>query len=93
MSGAAILIVAISGFLGILCGWIVPILFKSKRPYGLLGDILVCTLVTVVISYLSWTVLMPALGFRDGWMKVLGSTGDPLFLGLVCLWLLRKIKG
>jgi hypothetical protein len=36
---------------------------------------------------------MPALGFEDGWLKVLGSTGDPLFLGLISLWVMRKIKG
>jgi hypothetical protein len=92
MSGT-LLIVIIAGLLAIFCGWLVPILFKSRRPYGLLGDILVCTLLTVIVSYLSWTIFMPALGFKDGWIKVLGSVGDPLFLGLVGLWLIRKIKG
>ena len=79
--------------LGVLGGWLVPIIFKSKRPYGLVGDILACTVVTVVVSFLSWTYIMPALGFEDGWLKVLGSTGDPFFFGLICLWLMRKIKG
>jgi uncharacterized membrane protein YeaQ/YmgE (transglycosylase-associated protein family) len=87
------IILLVSLVLGVLAGWLVPIIFKSQRPYGLVGDILVCTIVTVVFSFLSWNYIMPALGFEEGWLKVLGSTGDPLFLGLVSLWVMRKIKG
>jgi hypothetical protein len=93
MGGGTLIIVVVAGILGVLGGWLVPILFKSERPYGLLGDILVCTIVTVVISFLSWSYIMPALGFESGWLKVLGATGDPLAFGLISLWLLRKIKG
>jgi hypothetical protein len=39
------------GILGIVLGWLVPILFKSERPYGLAGDISVCTLVSVVLAF------------------------------------------
>lgn len=93
MSGGALIIVVGAGILGILGGWLVPILFKSERPYGLVGDILVCTIVTVVVAFLSWNYIMPALGFESGWIKVLGSTLDPLTLGLIGLWVMRKIKG
>ena len=92
MSGGALIIVVVAGILGVLGGWLVPILFKSERPYGLVGDILVCAIITIVVSFLSWNYIMPALGFESGWIKVLGATGDPLALGLICLWLLRKIK-
>jgi len=87
------IILLVSLVLAVLGGWLVPIIFKSKRPYGLVGDILVCTIVTVVTSFLSWNYIMPALGFEDGWIKVLGSVGDPVFLGLIGLWVMRKIKG
>lgn len=86
------IILLVSLVLGVLGGWLVPILAKSKRPYGLLGDILVCAIVTVGVSFLSWNYIMPALGFESGWLKVLGSTLDPFTLGLICLWLMRKIK-
>lgn len=86
------IILLVSLVLGVLGGWLVPILFKSKRPYGVLGDILVCTVVTVGVSFLTWNYLMPALGFDDGWIKVLGSTLDPFAFGLICLWVMRKIK-
>jgi predicted small integral membrane protein len=92
MSGGTLLIVVVAGILAILGGWLVPVVFKSKRPYGLAGDVLVCTIVTVVTAFLSWEFIMPALGFESGWIKVLGSTGDPLFLGLIALWVMRKIK-
>ena len=93
MSGATLIIVVVVGILAILGGWLVPILFKSGRPYGLAGDVLVCTIVTIVFSFLSWNYIMPALGFESGWLKVLGSTADPLTLGLISLWVLRRIKG
>ncbi len=87
-----LIILLVTLVLGVLGGWLVPMLFKSKRPYGLVGDILVCTVVTVVVSFLTWNYLMPALGFEDGWIKVLGSTLDPFALGLISLWVMRKIK-
>ena len=87
------IILLVSLVLGVLGGWLVPIIFKSKRPYGLVGDILVCTIITVVLAFLSWNYIMPALGFESPWIKVLGSIGDPLFLGLIGLWVMRKIKG
>lgn len=91
MSGT-LLIVVIAGILAIVSGWLVPILFKSQRPYGLLGDILVCTVPTVVLAWLEWVYILPALGFQTGWISVLAAIGDPLALGWICLWLLRKIK-
>lgn len=92
MDRSSIVIVVVAGILAILAGWLVPVIFKSRRPYGLVGDIVVCTVATVGLSFLSWNYIMPALGFETGWIKVLGSTADPLTLGLICLWLMRKIK-
>jgi hypothetical protein len=87
-----LIILLVSLVLGVLGGWLVPILFKSERPYGILGDVLVCTVITVVVSFLSWNYIMPALGFQDGWIKVAGATLDPFALGLISLWVMRRIK-
>jgi hypothetical protein len=92
MSGGTLLIVVIAGILAVICGWLVPLLFKSQRPYGLLGDILVCTILTVGLAYVEWIWLLPAIGFGTGWISVLAAIGDPLGLGLIGLWLMRKIK-
>ncbi len=93
MDRATILIVAVTGILSALSGWLVPILFKSRRPFGLWGDILVCTVVAIVLAYVEWIWILPAIGFeRRGWLPVMAAIGDPWGLGLICLWLMRKLK-
>lgn len=89
---ATILIVVVAGILAILSGWLVPLIFKSRRPYGLLGDILVCLIPTVVLAWLEWVYILPWLGFEIPWLKILAAIGDPLFLGWIGLWILRKVK-
>ena len=93
MTAGTVLILIVVGILGVVLGWLVPILFKSERPYGLVGDILVCAFVSVVLALIEDVWLLPALGFEKGWIKTMLAIGDPLGFGLVCLWLMRKIKG
>jgi hypothetical protein len=92
MSTGTLIIVFVAAILAVISGWLLPIIFKSRRPYGLLGDILVCTVSTVVLAYLEWVYILPVLGFKPGWIAIAAAIGDPLGLGWVCLWLLRKIK-
>ena len=92
MSSGTVLILVVTGILAVLGGWLVPILFKSKRPFGLLGDILVCTILTVGLAYVEWTWILPALGFETGWITVIIAIGDPLGFGLLALWVIRRIK-
>jgi hypothetical protein len=92
MSSGTILIVAVAGVLAILSGWLLPISFRSRRPLGLWGDILVCLVPTVVLAYVEWVWILPAIGFGKGWISVVAAIGDPLVLGWICLWLMRKIK-
>ena len=70
MTGGAFVIVVVAGILAILSGWLLPILFKSRRPFGLGGDILVCVLVTVVLAYAEWVWILPAIGFGRGWLSI-----------------------
>jgi hypothetical protein len=92
MSAGAFLIVVIAGILAIFSGWLLPIIFKSRRPLGVVGDILVCTIVTVVFSYVEWVWILPAIGFGRGWISIAAAIGDPLGFGWICLWLMRRIK-
>ena len=92
MDGATLIIVVATGVLGVLSGWLLPIVFKSRRPLGVLGDILICTVPAVVLAWVEWVWILPALGFKTGWITILAAVGDPLGLGWVALWLLRKLK-
>ena len=93
MDRATLLIVVVTGILAVLSGWLLPIIFKSRRPFGVLGDILVCTVVAVVLAYVEWMWILPAIGFeKRGWLPVAAAIGDPVGLGWICLWLMRKIK-
>ena len=62
------------------------------RRFSLAGDIAVCLVATVVLAYVEWVWLLPAIGFGKGWIAVAAAIGDPLILGWICLWLMRKIK-
>jgi hypothetical protein len=92
MTAGTLLIVVVAGILAIVLAWLVPVLFKSRRPFGVLGDIVVCTVATIALAYVEWTWILPAIGFGTGWISVAAAIGDPLGLGLICLWLMRKIK-
>lgn len=92
MTAGTVLILVVVGILGMILGWLVPLLFRSERPYGLVGDMLVCTSVSVVLAFVEVVWLLPALGFTPGWITTILAIGDPLGLGLLCLWLVRKIK-
>ena len=92
MSSGTLLIVVVAAVLAVLSGWLVPIVFKSRRPFGLWGDILVCLVVTVALAYVAQVWLLPWMGFGTGWISVAASLGDPLALAWICLWLMRKIR-
>ena len=92
MSGP-LLIAIVTAIFGVVLGWLVPVLFKSKRPYGVTGDILVCAILSAVLAYVEAKWLLPALSFSPGWLTTILAISDPLGFGLICLWLMRKIRG
>jgi hypothetical protein len=93
MDRGTFFIVGATGLLALVSGWLIPVLFKSRRPYGIWGDILVCLVPAVVLAYVEWTWLLPAIGFSaQGWITIAAAVGDPLVLGWICLWVLRKVR-
>lgn len=92
MSSGTLMIVVIAGVLGILSGWLIPVILKSRRPFGIWGDLLVCLVITVGLAYVEWVWILPALGFQPGWLSIAAAIGDPLVLSWIALWLMRKIR-
>jgi hypothetical protein len=85
---ALILIVVVGS---ILVGWLVPLAFKSKRPYGLAGDIIIPTIVAVIYTFVIYQYVAPMVGL-GGWLAFIGSAIEGIGLAAVTLWILRKIK-
>ena len=87
-----VVLAIVLAIIGVLTGWLAPIVVKSRRPYGMSGDLIASVVVVVVVGLIEWLWIMPALNFT-GWIKLAGSIGDPFALALIVLWLMRKIKG
>jgi hypothetical protein len=92
MSGGTLLIVVVAGLLGLISGLVLPPIFRSRRPFGLAGDLLVATVLAVGLAYVEWTWILPALGFETGWLSVMAAIGDPVGLAWLALWLMRRVR-
>lgn len=92
MSSGTILIVVVAGVLGFLSGLILPAIFSRRRPFGLLGDVLVATVLAAGLAFIEWRWILPALGFETGWLSVSAAIGDPVGLAWLALWAMRRIR-
>jgi hypothetical protein len=87
-----LLVLVVNLIIAVLTGWLVPLAFKSRRPYGLAGDIVACVLSMVLLGVLEWLWILPALRIT-GWLKLAAAIGDPWGLALIVLWLMRRLRG
>ncbi len=88
---AIAVIAALLVIIGVLNGWGIPLVAKSERPYGLLGDVLASTLTMLVVGLAEWILILPALAIT-GWLAIVASIGDAWGVGLIVLWLMRRVK-
>ncbi len=75
----------------ILVGWLMPLAFKSERPYGLAADILIPTIIGLIYATILYLYLAPMFGL-GGWLKLFGSALEATGLAAVILWIMRRIK-
>lgn len=88
----AIFVLAIVlAIIGVLTGWLAPMVVNSRRPYGMGGDIAAGLVVMVVLGLIEWVWIIPLFNF-PGWLNLAATIGDPFVLALIVLWLMRKIK-
>jgi len=76
---------------GLVTGWRIPLAAKSSRPYGLMGDVVASALTMLVVGVAEWAFILPALGSK-GWTALAIAVGDPWFLALIVLRLMRLVK-
>lgn len=86
-----LVIATLLAVIGVLNGWAVPLVVKSERPYGLLGDVLASTLTMLIVGLAEWILILPALGIT-GWLAIVATIGDAWGVGLIVLWLMRRVK-
>ncbi len=79
---------------GLLIGWLLPAAFKSRRPYGLNGDLLASVAAMLVFGCLEWFWLLDAIGLGHPlWLKMLFAVVDSAFGAAIVLWIMRRVKG
>ena len=79
---------------GLLIGWLLPAAFKSRRPYGLNGDLLASVAAMLVFGILEWFWLLDAIGLGHPlWLKMLFALVDSGFGAAIVLWIMRRVKG
>lgn len=85
----ALLLIVLVG--SVLAGWLIPMAFKSDRPYGLPGDIIIPTIVGVLYAFIIYQYIVPMVGLT-GWLAFIGTAIESIGMAAVTLWILRKIK-
>jgi len=75
---------------GLLIGWLLPVVFKSRRPYGLTGDLIASVAAMLVFGVLEWFWLLLS---HPVWFKILFALIDSAFGAAIVLWIMRRIKG
>ena len=89
-----IVVIVLLVVVGLLIGWLVPAAFKSKRPYGLSGDLIASVAAMLVFGILEWFWLLDAIGLgHPVWLKLLFTLIDSGFGAAIVLWIMRRIKG
>ena len=79
---------------GLLIGWLLPAAFKSRRPYGLSGDLIAGAAAMLVFGVLEWFWLLDAIGLSHPvWLKMLVAVIDSALGAAIVLWIVRKVKG
>jgi len=79
---------------GLLVGWLVPVAFKSKPPYGLAWDLIASVVAMLVFGGLEWFWALDAIGLdHPVWLKILIALSDPAFGAAIVLWIMRRVKG
>ncbi len=76
--------------LGLLCGWLAGMLWKSARPFGMEGDLIAGFLTVVIVGLADW-FLLPAIGIH-GISVLIIAILEPVIGAFLVFWLMRIYK-
>jgi len=80
---------AVLAIIGVLTGWLAPIVAGSRRPYGMAGDVIVSLAILVVAGIPEYLFVTDRFAWPE-WFNLSAAIGDPFVLALIALWLMRK---
>ncbi|MCD6290787.1 MAG: hypothetical protein J7M34_09825 [Anaerolineae bacterium] len=86
-----VVILVMSIILGALYGYLAGVVGKGKRPYGLVGDLLIGIVCQPIVS-LTFFWLTPKLGFTAPIWRWLSAFGDTSCVTILILWLVRRVQ-
>jgi uncharacterized membrane protein YeaQ/YmgE (transglycosylase-associated protein family) len=91
MLGLTVLLV-IWIIMGLIIGNYASGIFKSERPYGLGGDVIISLITTVLVGVMGWYVAKTYMPGFTGIPLLLGQLIEPPVSALIVLWLIRYFK-
>lgn len=92
MSGGLIVMFVLWVVVGALTGWVVPLLARSKPPYGLIVDVVVSVVVMILVGLMDWFIIPAMFPTWGGPIVFVAALLEPFFSVLVVLWLMRWWK-
>lgn len=87
---ASVIVIAAMVVVGLIIGALAGVIWKGDRPYGLIGDLLIAVLCTIVTGLIDWYVI-PAMGFSET-LKFFGILFEPALVAFLVLWLIRRSR-
>lgn len=93
---AVVIVGLVQAIVGVLTGWLAPLVVNSRRPYGLTGDIVAGVVTMLVIGIPEYLWIMPWFNEQvvemPGWLTWAAVIGDPWVGALIVLWIMRRVN-
>jgi uncharacterized membrane protein YeaQ/YmgE (transglycosylase-associated protein family) len=87
-----IVLLAIWVVTGLVVALLASSIWKGERPYGELVDYGLSIVLAVLVGLVDWYLVADFFNF-EGALKFVLAVGEPPFVSLIGLWILRKIRG
>lgn len=87
-----VVLLAIWFVTGLVVALLAGSIWKGERPYGEVVDYGFSIVLAVIVGLIDWYLVADFFNF-EGVLKFVVAVGEPPFVSLIGLWVLRKVKG